>query len=252
MKNTFRIAFVAVRELLHERVVYLLLGFAIAALAVSILLGQLTYVEHAQLTLDFLLAGQHLTMCGFAVFVGIALFQRELASGSVAMVLSKPVARSSFLLGKYLGQLVVQSVVIAGMGLVVFAASSVLGKAPVVAIAQATLMTALECAVLAGAAFFFAVNAGALTAALGCVAIFIAGHFRVSTVTGNSLTDSATKILLRGLFPDLEVFNVRLLASYGLGLSTESLLIAVAYGALASAFFVALACLCFEHRDVQT
>lgn len=250
--KTLRIAGIAVRELLHERVVYLLLGFVIAALALSVLLGQLTYVEHAQLTLDFLLAGQHLAMCGFSVFVGIALFQRELASGSVAMVLSKPVARWSFLLGKYLGQVAVQTVVILTMGLVVFAVGSALGKAPGVSIAQATLMTALECAVLTAAAFFFAVNAGAITAALGCVGLFLAGHFRVAAIQGTTVSDTVTKTVLRGLFPDLEIFNVRLLASYGLGLSTDALLFAIAYGLLASAFFVTLACLCFEHRDVQT
>ena len=250
--KTLRIATVAIRELLHERVVYLLLGFVVAALGLSVLLGQLTYVDQAQLTLDFLLAGQHLTMCGFSVFVGIALFQRELASGSVAMVLSKPVARWSFLLGKYLGQLVVQTTVIVAMGLVVYAVSAAQGTAPANSIAQATLMTALECAVLAAAAFFFAVNAGALTAALGCVGLFLAGHFRVATLQGTTAADSATKAILRGLFPDLEIFNVRLLASYGLGLSTDALLLAVAYGLIASAFFVTLACLCFEHRDVTT
>lgn len=250
--KTFRIAGIAIRELLHERVVYLLLGFVVAALVLSILLGQLTYTEQAQLTFDFLLAGQHLAMCGFSVFVGIALFQRELASGSVAMVLSKPVARWSFLLGKYLGQLVVQSTVIVAMGVVVWAVSAVQGNAPILSIAQATLMTILECAVLAAAAFFFAVNAGALTAALGSVGLFLAGHFRVAAIQGSSVTDSATKYLLRGLFPDLEIFNVRLLASYGLGLSTEPLLLAVLYGVVAAAFFVLLACLCFEHRDVTT
>lgn len=252
MKSTFRIASVAIRELLHERVVYLLLGFAIGALALSILLGQLTYIEHAQLTLDFLLAGQHLAMCAFSVFVGIALFQRELASGSVAMVLSKPVPRWSFLVGKYLGQVVVQSTVIVGMGLIVYLVGTTLGKAPLASIAQATLMTILECAVLAAAAFFFAVNAGALTAVIGCVGLFLAGHFRVGAIQGSTTLDMFTKTVLRGLFPDLEIFNMRLLASYGLNLASDAVWLAVVYGFLASAFFVTLACLCFEHRDVPT
>src|SRR3989338_8878152 len=108
MKHSFRIAWIAIRELLYERVFYLLVLFAAMALVLSLMLGQLTYAEQSKLTLDFMLGGIQLSMVLFSVFMGISLLQRELQMGSIAMVLSKPISRGSFLMGKYLGQISVQ------------------------------------------------------------------------------------------------------------------------------------------------
>ena len=51
------IAWIAIRELLYEKVFYVLVLFCVMALGLSLLLGQLTYAEQAKLTLDFMLAG---------------------------------------------------------------------------------------------------------------------------------------------------------------------------------------------------
>ena len=55
--NLMRIAWIAIRELLYERVFYVLVSFAAVSLGLSLLLGQMTYAEQYKLTLDFMLAG---------------------------------------------------------------------------------------------------------------------------------------------------------------------------------------------------
>ena len=77
MMNSLRIAWVAIQELLHEKVSYLLIGFALFSLAMSMVFGQMTYGEQAKLTLDFMLGATQLSMLLFSIFMGISLFQKE-------------------------------------------------------------------------------------------------------------------------------------------------------------------------------
>ena len=156
-----RIAWIAVRELFYERVFYILLTFAVASLGASLMLGQLTYAEQAKLTLDFMLGGMQLSMILFSVFMGISLFQRELTLGSVSMVLSKPISRGTFLLGKFLGQLTVQTLVISAMALMTLAVSAANSETvPVAAILQTVILILFEVSVVTAVTYFFAVNAG--------------------------------------------------------------------------------------------
>ena len=102
-------------------------------------------------------------MALFSVFMGISLFQREIALGSVSMVLSKPIARHTFLLGKYLGQSLVQLVVMAAMVAVTISMTAYHEQSVVMPIIQAAILIFFEVTVLTAITYFFAVNSGSIT-----------------------------------------------------------------------------------------
>jgi len=253
--NLLRIAGIAIRELLYERVFYVLVAFLIMAIFLSLMLGRLTYVEQAKFTLDFMLAGIEISMVLFAVFMGTTLFQRELTIGSVAMVLSKPISRWSFLLGKFLGQMVMQIVVMIAMLALTMAISSRFGTSvSYVSIAQAGFLIFLEVMVITAATYFFAVISGLVMTAIGALSLFIVGHLRGELLynldkdpSGNWLWQMAASIL-----PDLEVFNMKALASYGLVMDANVVGWAAAYAVIYLVFFLTLAVTCFQGRDVLT
>lgn len=253
MKSTALIAWVTIQELIHERVFYLLLCFATLSLGMSYLLGQLTYAEQAKLSLDFLLAAIEISMLLFAVFMGIGLFRRELLTGSVAMVLSKPIARASFVTGKYLGQLAVQLVVILAMLLITlcvlwqYEAFDRMGAAM-----QATFLIALEVAVVTATAYFFAVNAGGVTAAVATIATFALGQLRADL--SYALGDAKGWVwrLTEAVVPRLEVFNSKPLASYGILVGADHVAWASAYAICCVIFFLVAAAVCFSNKDVLT
>jgi len=255
MRHTFQIAWIAIRELLYERVFYILLSFAAAALALSLMLGQMTYAEQAKLTLDFMLAGIELSMILFSIFMGISLFQRELSLGSISMVLSKPVSRASFILGKYLGQLAVQLGVTLLMGLFTALVCMRFGSAvSFLSIFQTCLLIALEIAVLTAITYFFAVNAGAITTAVAALAFFAIGHLE-NTIADNvkyyAENDVAWKAF-ENLIPNLEVFNMKSLASYGLSIPWHQVGLASLYAAICVVFYLVAASICFERKDILT
>jgi Cu-processing system permease protein len=254
MMACFRIAWIAVRELIHEKVFYLLASFAVLSLGLSLILGQLTYAEQAKLTLDFMLGGIELSMLLFSVFMGISLFQREMTQGSISMVLSKPIARASFLVGKYLGQLLVQTAVIAVMGaLTLLSVSRFPGMFSLAAVLQTLGLFAFEVAVLTAVTYFFAVNAGAITTAVVTVCVFLIGHFR-DTVNKN-LPDAggfSAWSLVKTITPDFEVFNMKALASYGQTIGWTEFGWAAVYAGCCIFFFLLLAGISFQAKDIAT
>lgn len=238
---------------MYERAFYLLLCFGVISLGASLLLGQLTYAEQAKLTLDFMLAGTQLSMVIFAVFMGISLFHRELTLGSVSMVLSKPVSRTTFLIGKYIGQSLVQLGVTSGMGLVTLAIVLPLSRETSAgAILQAILLIYLEVSVLTAAVYFFAVNAGAITSGIAVGCVFLLGHFREEAAVRRDVAETTTWQLLKTFLPNLELFNMKDIASYGITLSTGQIAWVGLYGVIAIACFLFAACLCFDRKDILT
>ncbi len=254
MMNIGRIAWIAVRELFYEKVFYILLSFALASLAFGLLLGQMTYAEQAKLTLDFMLGCTHASMILFSVFMGISLFQRELTSGSISMVLSKPISRSTFLLGKYLGQVIVQTGMTLAMGALTLLACSRFGTdISVPATLQTVLLIACEVSVLTAITYVFAVNTGAVTTAILTLAIFSVGHMR--DVVSSNLRNTDELLIwrfIRTLVPDLDVFNMKQLASYGQSIPWSEFGWALTYGVTCFAFYLFVASVCFERKDIPT
>ncbi len=252
--NIIRIAWIAVRELLHERVFYILLCFACLALGMSLVVGQMTYLEQYKLTVDFMLSAGEISLVLFSIFAGISLFQRELTMGSVSMTLAKPITRTTFLLGKFLGQCLVQLVMAAGMFLIVVCLTSMFRHPDILSIAETFWLISLESIVLTAICYFFAVNSGAIITAVISLCLFSVGHMS-ETISQNGVKGSSSFALwkiVKNIIPDLEVFNAKSLASYGVTLSHAELLWALLYCLVCMTFFLVMAAITFNAKDIPT
>ena len=252
MKHTLQISWIAIRELIYERVFYLLFSFVGLALILGMFLGQLTFGEQAKLTLDFMLGSMQIAMVLFSIFMGISLFQRELQMGSVSMLLSKPISRSSFLIGKYLGQITVQLGVILAMTVVVTLSCLRFEEVHYLAIYQAILLIFLETCVITAVTYFFSVNAGSITAALASFGFFAIGHY---TTDSNRKIASESKPLIEiiaAIIPNLEVFNLKTFASYGVTISAREVGLSFTYAMVCTVMFLVLAALTFDRKDILT
>lgn len=254
MRSTLVVAGITIRELLHEKVFYLLAGFAFLAILLSSLLGDLTYTEQSKITLDFLLAGIQITNLFFSVFMGITLLNRELNLGWIALVLSKPISRSSFLTGKFLGQMFVQITLVFVMGLLSVGLCKISQiDFNFIAIIQALLLFVLEGIVLSSLIYFFAVTLGALLAAASGISVFAIGNLiEGAEKTNQSLTSDSFWWGLKGLIPNFKIFNMKSLAVYGLSMDWGLVGIASAYAITCACLYFALACFCFSKRDIFT
>ncbi len=252
MKQIFQISWIAIRELIYEKVFYLLFSFVGLALILGMLLGQLTFGEQAKLTLDFMLGCAHISMILFSIFMGISLFQRELLMGSVSMLLSKPISRTSFLLGKYLGQIIVQFGVIIAMTVVIALTCLKFDGIQYTAIFQALLLIFFETCVITAITYFFAVNSGSITASIASFVFFIVGHYKAPSSGHLSGDSKLVKEILSAIIPNLEIFNLKTFASYGITISPQELGLSFAYALLCMAIFLISASLTFNRKDILT
>jgi ABC-type transport system involved in multi-copper enzyme maturation permease subunit len=201
-----------------------------------------------------MLGGMEISMVLFSVFMGISLFQKELSLGSISMTLSKPVFRSQFLLGKFFGQLVVQSLVIMGMGLTtVFCASRFGSDFSAIGIMQASLMVVLQVAVLTSVTYLFSVGTNGTLTAIATLGVYVIGHLKGSMATSASgKAPGALWAFVRSIFPDLEIFNIKTLVSYGYGVGIEQVGWCALYTLLCITIFLGIASFSFNRRDILT
>src|SRR5690348_7305185 len=103
MRSTLLIAVHVFRDSVRDKVLYGIVAFAILLMASSFLIGQLTAGQDVKIIKDLGLAAMSLFGLFIAIFIGIGLVAREIERRSIYAVLSKPVQRYQFIIGKYLG-----------------------------------------------------------------------------------------------------------------------------------------------------
>ena len=132
MGSLFRIQALAAntfREAIRNKLLYTLLGFSILMIASGVLLATLSYVEVDEILQDMGMSAIRFFGAGIAIFVGIGLIHNEVDRRTIFTILSKPVSRSDFLLGKWAGLTFTVWLQLALMG-VAFAIVSALAGAP--------------------------------------------------------------------------------------------------------------------------
>src|SRR5688572_20662253 len=91
------------KESVRDKVLYNLVVFAVVLMAASYLLGQLTAGQDVKIIKDLGLAAIATFGLLIAVFIGIGLVWKEVERRSIYSLLSKPIERYQFILGKYAG-----------------------------------------------------------------------------------------------------------------------------------------------------
>lgn len=95
-KNTFK-------EIVRNRFLYLILFFAFVFILFSIALGKLTIGESEKVIVDFGLGMIEIFGLIGVLFVGSQLLFKEVEGKTIFLILSKPIKRQDFILGKFFG-----------------------------------------------------------------------------------------------------------------------------------------------------
>lgn len=103
MSTIFAIARTTLLELLRGKVLYAVFFFAVLIVAASSLFGSVTVGDQVLIMKDFGLFTLSLASVLFSVIGGATLLNKELSRKTIYNILAKPVPRSYFLIGKYLG-----------------------------------------------------------------------------------------------------------------------------------------------------
>ncbi len=204
--NTFR-------EAMRNRVLAVLLLFAVGLMAFSLVLGELSLHEEVRVIKDLGLAGISIVGVLISLFLGVNLLSKELDRKTVFFVIPKPLHRWEFLLGKFVGLSVTLALLTALMaGLL---AAFVIGKGGThgVAMLRAEVLVLLELLLLTTVAMLFSSFSSPYLSAMFTGALWIIGRNtpELAAFAGGKLEGSPLGSLLEiiaSVVPDFHVFYI--------------------------------------------
>lgn len=250
-RNTFR-------EAVRDRVLYNLVIFALLLIAGAIFLGELSAGQEAKIIVDLGLSSILLFGVFIAIFVGVGLVYKEIERRTLYAILSKPIGRGEFVLGKYLGLCLtlLVNVAIMGVGLSLALMYVKHGWDPLVArIWPAVLLTYVELMILTGVAMLFSSFSSPALSALLTFFVFVIGHFTDDLKTlAQTMRSAPTRWIFTALYnllPNLANYNAITAAAHGVSPAPRYLLMTTLYGFIYAGVLLAATTLIFRRRNLK-
>jgi ABC-type transport system involved in multi-copper enzyme maturation permease subunit len=251
MRNTFL-------ESVRDRVLYNLIVFALLMIGSSLVVGQLAIRGEPKIIVDLGLSSIRIFGLMIAVFLGIQLVYKEIERKTIYSILSKPVSRPEFLLGKYFGL---------GLTLVVNCGLMLVGLMVVLAVMQqgptrlawaavpAAYAILLELLVITAVALTLSTLSSPALSAIVTVLVWVAGSFSTNFLDmANRTRSPITSAVLYAIyyfFPNLSNFNFIQDAAYGRVATPIELAYSSAYALCYVGLLISVAILVFQRRDFK-
>ena len=247
-QNTFR-------EAIRDRV---LAGLVVAGLVLLVLTQvarPLAMGEGTRLTVDLGLTA--ITLLGMlaVLMVGTSLVAKEIERRTIFNLVSRPLPRPFYLVGKWLGLSSALWTVALALGTGLWLVVVVLGHAGhTLAIVEAVYMAGLELTLVTAIAVLFSSLSTPVLSSLYTLGAFLAGQWCDDLRAFAAKAPPALAAMLNGaanVVPNLTLFNMRALAANGEPTTPIHLGVATAYALLYCGCVLALAAAAFESRDFK-
>ncbi len=251
------VAFNTFREAVRDRVLYNLIAFALLLSGAAILVGQISIEIERLVVVNLGLTAVSLFGVVIAILIGIGLVSKEIEKRTLYTVLSRPVRRWEFVVGKFFGltgTLVVNTFFMAlGVFLaMLFVAHRFAGmdKWVLVALYFIVLQFLIVCAL----ALFFSSFSTPLMSAVFSFAVFVIGSLsedlrgfaRITPGLGGWVATAVAYVI-----PNFSALNVISSVAHGDGVPGRLILYNTIYAALYSAMAISGAVLVFQRRNLK-
>jgi ABC-type transport system involved in multi-copper enzyme maturation permease subunit len=248
--NTFR-------EAVRDRVLYNLVAFALLLVGAAVLVGQISIdIEHL-VVVNLGLTAVSLFGTVIAIFIGIGLVSKEIEKRTLYTVLSRPVRRWEFIVGKFFGLAGTLVVNAFFMAVGVFAALLYVSRhlqKPDAWLLVALYFIILQLLIITALSLLFSSFSSPLLSALFAFSLFVIGSFAEDLRGFAAMTRGLTRGLASGmayLLPNFSALNVISSVAHGQPVSGQL----VVYNTLYALFYAGLALcgavLIFEHRNLK-
>jgi len=240
----------------RDRVLYNLVLFVLLLIACAIMLGDLTDGHEARTIVNIGLNAMLLFGAFIAIFVGVGLVSKEIERRTIYAIFAKPVRRSEFIIGKYLGLCLTLAVNVTVMAAGVSLALLYVGNTSLDGSIWPTVLFILfELTVLTAVATLFSSFSSPAHSALLTFFIFLIGHFsstlRDLAQTVDSQITRAVFEALYYLLPNFSHFSFVTNAAHGDVPPLAMLGGAALYALFFNAALIALTTIIFNRRNFK-
>ncbi len=253
-KNTFL-------EAVRDRILYGFLFFAASLILFSLVIGQLSFNEEIRVSVDIGLAGISLFSVLMAIFLSISLLHKEIEKRTLYTILSRPISRASYLIGKFLGICFVMAFQILLMSLVWAFVLKIQGASFSAGMLNALILIFFETMLVISTALFFTSFSSPFLSGLFTFGLFAAGR-GADMISALAERDSAASIapLLKGaalaipnfylFYPSGKMVEGAWASVHAQFISSGYLLSCALYGAAYTAVFLLFAVVLLYRRDL--
>jgi len=261
MKQVVAIVVNTFRETVRDKVLYGILFFAVAFILFTIVLSELSLHEEKRIIADLGLSGISLVSLILAVVLGVGMLTKEIDKKTLYPILSKPVARWQFVLGKYLGINLTLLVQVAVMAAVFTAVLAFKGGTLTWPFVLSLYLIFLEILVITSIAMLFSSFSTPFVSGLLTLGVFIVGRnldlLQAFIRKGNVGPMADLLAQVPHVFPNLYLFypsgraiDESWVTLHGSFVHLDYLASATSYGLVYASVCLLLAMAVFSRRDL--
>lgn len=185
------------------------------------------------------------TIAGVLVIISLTFeIPKELKEGVASTVLSKPLGRTHYLIGKVVGYVIIGIVVCSLIALGSFFIFNISFSERIgVTMLQSQIMVILSLIPMAALAVLFSIALPEIVAPIVTVLVIWFAY------SGSAL--SHIPIIYGGIIPDLDLFNFKADAVYNTQITWSYVLLLAAWGIIYALFATTLASMLFSRKDIR-
>jgi ABC-type transport system involved in multi-copper enzyme maturation permease subunit len=246
------------KESVRDKVLYNLVLFALLLTGAAVLFGSISLGIERTILVNLGLSSISIFGLLISIFIGISLVAKEIEKRTIYSILSKPVWRAEFILGKYFGLLLTlvvnTAVMTAGFYLALLYQDHRLERADLAPL-EAIYFIFLQLALVVALALLFSCISTPILSAVFTLCFFFAGHFLADLRwlghrSGSAMLEKVLNVLYY-LLPDFGAFNAIGQAAHGQRIPRYLLAGNSLYALLYATILISAAVLVFEEREFQ-
>ncbi len=248
--NTFR-------EAVRDRVLYNLIAFVLLLSGAAVLVGQISIEIEKLVVINLGLTAVSLFGVVIAIFIGIGLVSKEIEKRTLYTVLSRPVRRWEFIIGKFFGlagTLVVNTLLMAvGVFAALFYVSHKFVRADAF-ILVALYFIILEFLIICSLSLLFSSFSSPLLSAVFAFSLFVIGSFAEDLRNFAGMAHGVSRWLATAaayLVPNFSAFNIISSIAHEQPVAGELVLQNSLYALFYAGMALSAAVLIFERRDLK-
>jgi Cu-processing system permease protein len=204
--NTFK-------ETIRDRVLAVIVVFALIMIVGGLWLGSISLGQQGRMMMDFGLVAVTFFGLIVAVFIAASLVHKEVEKRTVFILFSKPVSRTGFITGKFLGLCATMAVVLSGMGVFLFLLVWAVSGAPSGMLLVAVVMIYLQLLAVMGITIFFSTLGSAILSSVLGICVFVAGQLSHNVLSlsrlGHNVATEALSWVVYAIIPNLSAVDVK-------------------------------------------
>ena len=252
----FNIAFNTFKELTRNKILYLILFFAILLIFFSIALASLSLWQTEKITLDFWLSMIEIFWLVSVIFIGSQLIFKEIEWKTIYLILSKPISRFEFILWKFIGFAMILACIVFFQAAIFLLVLKYSWSQLDTLIIFSIIFIYLKLAVLFAVILFFSTFISSIMSIILTILVYIIAHWITSIIdmaisTKNGLLEKIWWTIYY-VFPNFESLNIKNLIGSSIAIWPEYLLLNSLYAILYCFMILVFTVVIFNRKTFES